>query len=75
PVTVSLSVHKDRSMISHGHPAPKSATELFGGNPPGARAAVVSLEPQIEPWAITAARQGTKLFGDVGWDPSGQWPV
>lgn len=75
PVTVSLSVHKDRSMVSHGHPSPKSATELFGANPPGARAAVVPLEAQIEPWAVSAASHGTKLFGDVGWDPSGRWPV
>lgn len=74
PVTVSLSVHKDRSMVTHGHPAPKSATELFGGAPPSARAAVASLEPELAPWILQAKEHGTKLFGDVGWDPSGEWP-
>ncbi|WP_285728288.1 PfkB family carbohydrate kinase [Psychromicrobium xiongbiense] len=74
PVTVSLSVHGDRSMISHGHPAPRNATELLGGAPPAARAAVVGLSEELEPWALAAARSGTQLFGDVGWDPSGAWP-
>ncbi|MCU1572827.1 MAG: carbohydrate kinase [Micrococcaceae bacterium] len=73
PVTVSLSVHQDRSMVTHGHAAPSSASELLGSNPPSARAAVVTLESELEPWAIAASKNGTKLFGDVGWDPSGQW--
>lgn len=73
PVTVSLSVHRDRSMITHGHPSPVSASELIG-TPPKARAAIVSLEPELEPWAVAAQADGTKLFGDVGWDPTGQWP-
>lgn len=74
PVTVSLSVHKDRSMVSHCHPSPLTATELFGARPPKALAAVVPVEAELEPWALTAQKQGTKLFGDVGWDPSGLWP-
>lgn len=73
PVTVSLSVQRDRSMVTHGHPSPVSATDLLGDPPPRARAAVVSVEPQLEPWALAAQANGTKLFGDVGWDPTGQW--
>jgi hypothetical protein len=33
PVTVSLSVDHDRSMVTHGHPAPVTSSELIG-NPP-----------------------------------------
>ncbi|MDQ6752132.1 MAG: carbohydrate kinase family protein [Actinomycetota bacterium] len=73
PVTISLSVHKDRSMVTHGHPSPLSASELIGDPPPSARAAVVTLEEELEPWALAAHRSGTQLFGDVGWDPTGQW--
>ncbi|WP_104179260.1 PfkB family carbohydrate kinase [Arthrobacter sp. B0490] len=72
PVTVSLSVHQDRSMITHGHPSPLRATELIG-TPPSCRAAIVSLEREVEPWARAAAAAGTKLFGDVGWDAAGEW--
>ncbi|MDJ0355832.1 PfkB family carbohydrate kinase [Paenarthrobacter sp. PH39-S1] len=73
PVTISLSVLKDRSMVTHGHPSPLSASELIGDPPPTARAAVVPLEEELAPWALAAARNGTKLFGAVGWDPSGRW--
>jgi sugar/nucleoside kinase (ribokinase family) len=73
PVTVSLSVHQDRSMVSHGHPSPVPASELIGDPPPSARAAVASVEAELEPWAVAAAANGTKLFGDVGWDATGQW--
>lgn len=73
PVTISLSVHQDRSMVTHGHPSPMSATELLGNPPPTARAAVVGLAEDLEPWALAAAQSGTKLFGGVGWDPTGQW--
>ncbi len=72
PVTVSLSVHHDRSMITHGHPSPLNATELIGA-PPSCRAAIVGLEREVEPWAKAAAAGGTKLFGDVGWDAAGEW--
>ncbi len=72
PVTVSLSVRHDRSMVTHGHPSPVPVTDLVG-TPPSARAAVVELEQDMEPWALAARDQGTKLFGDVGWDPAGDW--
>lgn len=74
PVTVSLSVDRDRSMVTHGHPSPLTATELMG-TPPGTRAAIVGLEPELEPWAVTAREQGAALFGTVGWDPTDAWPV
>lgn len=73
PVTVSLSVERDRSMVTHGHPSPLSASELLK-DLPRCRAAVVEVSSTIEPWAKAASERGTKLFGDVGWDPSGVWP-
>ena len=36
PVTVSMSVDRDRSMVSHGHPSPLPASELIG-TPPRSR--------------------------------------
>ncbi|WP_026550673.1 PfkB family carbohydrate kinase [Arthrobacter sp. Br18] len=72
PVTVSLSVHRDRSMVTHGHPSPLSTSALIG-DPPPCRAAVVGVELEVEPWARAASANGTRLFGDVGWDAAGAW--
>ena len=72
PVTVSLSVQKDRSLVTHGHPAPVTSSELIGPPPP-ALAGIAELDLEIEPWAVAAHQSGVKLFGDVGWDPSGKW--
>src|SRR5689334_14185147 len=33
PVTVSMAVNRDRSMVTHGHDAPVSATEMIGRPP------------------------------------------
>ncbi|MDR6435620.1 sugar/nucleoside kinase (ribokinase family) [Paenarthrobacter nicotinovorans] len=72
PVTVSLCVNQDRSMVTHGHPAPISSSELMG-KPPKALAAVADLGEELEPWMLAAKDSGTKLFGVVGWDPTGEW--
>ncbi|WP_461164826.1 carbohydrate kinase family protein [Arthrobacter sp. R4-81] len=72
PVTVSLGVQEDRSMVTHGHPAPLTSSDLIG-HPPPALAAVTDLAEEMEPWALAAQGDGVKLFGDVGWDPSGAW--
>ena len=37
-------------------------------SPPSPNSAI-----EIEPWAQAAHQAGVKLFGDVGWDPSGEW--
>ncbi|SDK31144.1 PfkB family carbohydrate kinase [Nonomuraea jiangxiensis] len=81
PVTVSMAVDRDRSMVTHGHRPPLAASELIGC-PPRSRAVIVTLSPD-EPldtpgspsgWAERAHRDGALLFADVGWDPSGGWP-
>ncbi|HUR01669.1 MAG TPA: PfkB family carbohydrate kinase [Nonomuraea sp.] len=79
PVTVSMAVDRDRSMVTHGHAAPMSASDMIGA-PPRSRAAIVTLsaeEPLGGPgkcnWAEKAQLDGALIFADVGWDPSGAW--
>ncbi|MGY0486631.1 carbohydrate kinase family protein [Streptomyces sp. WG-D5] len=73
PVTVSMAYEGERTMVSHGHePPPEPAPAC----PPHARAAVASLAPGVEePWVARAARSGTLIFGDVGWDDTGRWDL
>ncbi|MFI7143865.1 PfkB family carbohydrate kinase [Nonomuraea sp. NPDC050022] len=81
PVTVSMAVDRDRSMVTHGHSAPLTASDMIGA-PPRSRAAIVTLsaeEPLGMPgkcnWAEKAQLDGALIFADVGWDPSGAWPA
>ncbi|WP_442806696.1 carbohydrate kinase family protein [Streptomyces sp. NBC_01750] len=69
PVTVSMAYEDERTMVSHGHEAPPPAPEC----PPPARAAIASLTPGRDEWIAQAAREGTRVFADVGWDESGRW--
>jgi sugar/nucleoside kinase (ribokinase family) len=81
PVTVSMAVERDRSMVTHGHPPPMPSSEMIG-NPPRSRAVIVPLsvdEPLGDAastctWATLAHQNGALIFADVGWDPSGAWP-
>ncbi|MFJ9179834.1 carbohydrate kinase family protein [Streptomyces sp. NPDC102360] len=74
PVTVSMAYEGERTMVSHGHEPPP--VEPAPDCPPHARAAVASLVPGAdEPWVATAARSGTKIFADVGWDETGRWDL
>lgn len=79
PVTVSMAVERDRSMVTHGHRAPMDATEMIG-RPPRSRAVIVHLaEPDPAPagegrsWVDLAHEDGSLVFADVGWDSSGRW--
>jgi sugar/nucleoside kinase (ribokinase family) len=72
PVTVSMSVQRDRSMVTHGHPPPEPASAMIG-QPPRARATLVSLGGEMDSWVDQARAAGTLLFADTGWDPSGAW--
>ena len=81
PVTVSLSVNRDRSMVSHGHPSPVPSNELIGV-PPASRAIMVDLaESEVweapaggrESWVDASRGAGSLVFADVGWDPMERW--
>ncbi|MFD9886144.1 carbohydrate kinase family protein [Streptomyces alboflavus] len=79
PVTVSMAYEGERTMVSHGHEPPPDADAPDGGAPkcpPRARAAVASLVPGVRaPWIAAAARRGTRIFADVGWDDTGAWDL
>ncbi|GAA5151062.1 carbohydrate kinase family protein [Pseudonocardia eucalypti] len=77
PVTVSMAIDRDRSMVTHGHELPISPDELVG-TPPPCRAVITSigeggLEPVLPEWAARARRDGALVFADAGWDPTGAW--
>lgn len=75
PVTVSIAVDDDRSMVTHGHEAPECATTMIG-RPPRSRAVLTELRPGVplaETWAAQARDNGARLFADVGFDQTGVW--
>ncbi|MEU3085925.1 carbohydrate kinase family protein [Streptomyces massasporeus] len=74
PVTVSMAYEGERTMVSHGHePPPEEPAPVC---PSRARAAVASLAPGVSaPWIAQAAGNGTRVFGDVGWDDTGAWDL
>ncbi|GAA4689506.1 carbohydrate kinase family protein [Phytohabitans rumicis] len=72
PVTVSLAYDEDRALVTHGQPPPLAADELVG-QPPASRAAAVHIGEEPQSWLARAQAQGTLVFADLGWDPSGSW--
>jgi sugar/nucleoside kinase (ribokinase family) len=72
PVTVSMAIDGDRSMVTHMRPTPADEDELVG-TPPAARAAIAYLSPQRPAWRDRARQQGTLIVADVGWDGNEQW--
>ncbi|MFF3874155.1 carbohydrate kinase family protein [Streptomyces sp. NPDC001978] len=75
PVTVSMAYEGERTMVSHGHEPPPE-DQPTPDCPPRARAAVASLTPgRHAPWITQAARKGTRIFADVGWDDTGAWDL
>ncbi|MFF3731594.1 carbohydrate kinase family protein [Streptomyces sp. NPDC002476] len=56
--------------------APPDAGTTFPCCPPRARAAIASLTPgRGEPWVAAAARNGARIFADIGWDETGHWDL
>lgn len=78
PVTVSMAVDRDRSMVTHGHDAPIPADVMIG-RPPSSRAVIADLgdgssgDIHLPDWAKRAHQDGALVFADAGWDPSGAW--
>ncbi|MGW0820006.1 carbohydrate kinase family protein [Streptomyces sp. NPDC002845] len=74
PVTVSMAYEGERTMVSHGHEPPPE--EPAPECPPRTRAAIASLAPgKRAPWIAQAAKKGTRIFADVGWDDTGAWDL
>ena len=77
PVTVSMAVQRDRSMVTHGHELPVPSDDLIG-TPPRSRAVITSIgegssDPLLPSWVERARRDGALVFSDAGWDPTGAW--
>ncbi|MEH0473968.1 carbohydrate kinase family protein [Streptomyces sp. B21-097] len=84
PVTVALALPRpgprsnggtpvhDRALVTHGQEPPYPQDVLMG-DPPEARTALVHLEAEPPGWLAKAAANGTQIYADVGWDPSGKW--
>ncbi|MER8222141.1 carbohydrate kinase family protein [Streptomyces sp. NPDC094143] len=72
PVTVSVAYGHDRALLTHGQEPPFSQDVLMG-DPPRARTALVHLEAQPRGWLAKAAANDTRIYADVGWDPTQQW--
>jgi sugar/nucleoside kinase (ribokinase family) len=77
PVTVSMAVQRDRSMVTHGHELPITTDELIGV-PPRCRAVITSIgegaaDPVLPSWVARTRREGALVFADAGWDPTGVW--
>ncbi|MCX4903854.1 carbohydrate kinase family protein [Streptomyces sp. NBC_00878] len=62
----------DRALVTHGQEPPYSQDALMG-DPPAARTALVHIEAEPREWLAKAAANGTKIYADVGWDPTQQW--
>lgn len=79
PVTVSINMHGDRSMITHTDEMPLTTADLVGEHLPAARAYYVDLADTAservsgEAWWAPAQRSGALVFADLGWDESGEW--
>ncbi|MEU6080877.1 PfkB family carbohydrate kinase [Streptomyces sp. NPDC047108] len=74
PVTVSMAYEGERTMVSHGHEAPPP--DPVPGCPPRSRACVAALAPgRQEDWIAASARDGSRIFADVGWDDTGRWEL
>ena len=77
PVTVSVAVDRDRSMVTHGHELPIATAELIG-EPPRSRAVLTHVgegaaDVLLPEWVARSRAQGALVFADAGWDPTGVW--
>ncbi len=75
PVTVSMALAEDRSMVTHGHPTPHPVAELVAIPPPTGAVLVDLGDPELRaaPWWREARAAGALVFADAGWDPAQEW--
>lgn len=75
PVTVSMALAEDRSMVTHGHATPQPVSELVALPPPTGAVLVDLGDPEIRAatWWRQARAAGALVFADAGWDPAQEW--
>lgn len=76
-VTVSMAEDGDRSMVTHGHDSPVSSDTLLESGV-RSRAALAELggmssDAAGDSWWERAAKNGTRIFADIGWDSTEVW--
>ncbi|WP_435122171.1 carbohydrate kinase family protein [Amycolatopsis thermoflava] len=69
PVTVSLVVDGERTMVTHAHDGPVPLDTAIG-RPPRARAYFVHLGTEEQNWLRFARESGGLVFADIGWELS-----
>jgi sugar/nucleoside kinase (ribokinase family) len=69
PVTVSLAISEDRTMITHGHRPPLDLDDMIG-SPPPARACFAHLDTEEQTWVRHCYEAGSLVFADTGWEQS-----
>ncbi len=69
PVTVSLAISEDRTMVTHGHRAPICLDDMIG-SPPASRACFAHLDTEEQAWVRHSHDAGSLVFADVGWEES-----
>lgn len=75
PVTVSMALEDDRSMVTHGHRTPEPVADLISCPPPTGAVLLDLGDPELRaaPWWRRAREAGALIFADAGWDPEQAW--
>lgn len=69
PISVALSSTHDRSFITYDSPGPALNWPMETTT----RTLFISLSDGLPEWCSKLRKNGTIVFGGVGWDASGQW--
>lgn len=69
--TVSIATQNDRAMVTHGHEPPEPLSVMME-RAPATRTAVVDLGGEVD-WLSQVARDGTRVFADIGFDETEYW--
>jgi sugar/nucleoside kinase (ribokinase family) len=73
PVTVSIAHDGDRAMVTREEPSAPADPLAGGATGRAALADLATMAGGEETWWRRAAKDGTKIFADIGWDPTGAW--
>jgi len=71
-VSVAVTDEHDRSFITYEEPG-TAVPAAWPGTAPASHTCHVSVSEPLPSWVDPLRRQGTTVFGGVGWDPSHAW--